>query len=51
MQHLKHPRTLDEAFGPHTSHAIYEPPESYPWAWWVCMAAIVLITIATVVAV
>lgn len=36
------PRSLDEAFGPHTSHDIEEPedkPTGYPLLWWFAMTA------------
>ncbi len=49
MNTRKHPRTLNEAFGPYTSHDIYEPPESYPWTWWTLMAAIGMVTLVIVV--
>jgi hypothetical protein len=48
MRNLKHPRTLNEAFGPYTSNDIYEPPASYPWSWWALMAAVGLVTLAMV---
>lgn len=46
---LKHPRTLNEAFGPYTSNEIPEPrnPKAdYPWTWWALMAAIGLVALA-----
>ncbi len=50
MQTRRHPRTLNEAFGPYTSHDIYEPPESFPWTWWTCIAAMALVALAVLVA-
>lgn len=46
MNTRKHPRTLDEAFGPYTSHKIHEPPTDYPWAWWACLTIIALFSVA-----
>jgi hypothetical protein len=37
------PRSLDEAFGPHTSHDIAEPedePTGYPLLWWAAMTIV-----------
>lgn len=50
MQTRKHPRTLNEAFGPYTSRDFYEPPAAYPWTWWALLVAIGLVTLAVVVA-
>ena len=36
------PRSLDEAFGPHTSHDIAEPedePTGYPLLWWAAISS------------
>ncbi|MDZ7918484.1 hypothetical protein [Rhodoferax sp.] len=49
MNTRKHPRTLQEAFGPHTSRDIYVPPADYPWTWWALVAAIGLVTLAIAV--
>lgn len=46
------PRSLDEAFGPHTSHDIEEPedkPTGYPILWWFAVTiAAALATVAIV---
>lgn len=48
------PRSLDEAFGPHTSHGIEEDqPTGYPILWWfaitvVCALAAVAIVVSNV---
>lgn len=34
MNTRKHPRTLEEAFGPHTSKHITDDSHDYPGAWW-----------------
>ena len=49
MQHLKHPRTLNEAFGPYTSQEFTERETGYPWTWWALMAAIAMVTLALVI--
>jgi hypothetical protein len=51
MQTRKHPRTLTEAFGPHTSQRIFEPQQPLPKEDIVvlaacCVAAVVLIGMA-----
>jgi hypothetical protein len=49
MRNLKHPRTLNEAFGPYTSTEFDEPPADYPLSWWALMVAIALVTVALIV--
>lgn len=48
MQTRKHPRTLQEAFGPYTDHRIADHDTDYPPSWWgallsIAFAALVLI--------
>lgn len=46
----RYARTLQEAFGPHTSRQISEPATEpdYPAAWWFCIALIGAFTAAAV---
>ena len=48
MPNGRHPRTLQEAFGPHTDSTIYEPSASYPWTWWALVAACALVGLAVI---
>jgi len=46
----KHPRTLQEAFGPYASgpiHPMHEP-RGYGWAWWAAMAVIFFVTLTLI---
>lgn len=46
----RHPRTLEEAFGPHTDRRIEEPhPTGYSPAWWVCLAVIAMLAVVVIV--
>jgi hypothetical protein len=48
MGHLKHPRTLQEAFGPYTSDDIYEEKE-VEWLWPVVSFAATLAMLVIVI--
>ena len=52
MRPLKHPRTLEEAFGPHTSRRVYEnvPPATRREKLVYAVSIVALITIIGVVA-
>ena len=49
MNTRRHPRTMQEAFGPYTDSTIYEPSVSYPWTWWALVAACALVGVAVIV--
>ena len=34
MTTKKHPRTLQEAFGPYTSEYVYDDDDDTNWGWW-----------------
>jgi hypothetical protein len=34
MTTKKHPRTLQEAFGPYTSEYVYDDDDDINWWWW-----------------
>ncbi len=45
----QYPRTLQEAFGPHTSRKIQEPKETgYSTAWWLVFSACCLVAMVVV---
>lgn len=50
MQTRKYPRTLQEAFGPHTSNEIYDQDDraGYGRAWWLAMLVISSISIGLI---
>lgn len=41
MNTRKHPRTMQEAFGPYTTHELHEPKsEDEGWLWWACIVGL-----------
>ena len=47
----RHPRTMEQAFGPYTSHYIQEPhPTGYGITWWIAMVVIAIIAVVIAVA-
>lgn len=44
-----YPRTLQEAFGPHTSREIQDDSKDYPPAWWCWVVSCALIGMVLVV--
>lgn len=50
MQTRKYPRTLQEAFGAHTSREIHDPDEAtgYGAAWWLAMLVIASLSIGLI---
>lgn len=45
----KHPRTMQEAFGPYANSHIYDQDDKrYPALWWVAIWTIFVVTIAVV---
>ncbi len=49
METEKHPRTLQEAFGPYTSHHVAEPEGPTDWQDWVVIVASALTLLAVLV--
>lgn len=49
MQTRKYPRTLQEAFGPYTSHEIMDHDTDYSPQWWVAFIAVAILSVITVV--
>jgi len=41
MNH-KHPRTMQEAFGPYTNDYIYDDDPAHPWLFWLVVGVTVL---------
>lgn len=48
MQTRKHPRTLQEAFGPYTSHQLHEPVRPMDWQDRVVIAGCIIAVVAAV---
>ena len=46
----KHPRTLQQAFGPYTSNVITEEPGPINWWAWAVFAVVAAVTIWTLMA-
>ena len=37
----RYPRTMQEAFGPYTSHELHDPKsEDEGWLWWACIVGL-----------
>ena len=48
MQRRRHPRTLNEAFGPYTSNVIYEPVPRFKWVYVALYILVLLVVVAIV---
>lgn len=52
MNARRYPRTLQEAFGPHTSRDVLpmvEQDTDYPWTWWSLVMSVSIVALIVIV--
>ena len=47
MNH-KHPRTMQEAFGPYTSNDVYDDSPAETWTFWLAVSVTILLAVLIV---
>jgi len=45
---MKHPRTMQEAFGPYVDDYIYDDDPAQPWTFWLAVGITVLLAVLIV---